>query len=282
MSLLKLPEIKAFDDLARIEYAPPKEVLARFDPSIKAAVEGDDSIAIYGPIGSAPGEQMENSDKRIAAALRKIGKRDIQVNVNSPGGSLFDGLAIYNLLRSHPARVTVNVLALAGSAASIIAMAGDTVNMAPGSMIMVHNASALVVGNRHDLEETRDTLQMADESMASIYAARTGESLETAVSWMDGKRGNGTFINAQRAIELGLADSELEPDSVRADAHETRNIRSAAQIERALMDSGHSRAEARRIMSDLKNGKPDAATHVKPDADEGASKLMDAFRVFAT
>lgn len=81
--------------------------------------------------------------KRISAALRAIGEQDIVVNLNSPGGDMFEGLAIYNLLRAHSGKVTVNILGIAASAASIIAMAGDEIKMGRGAFLMIHNCWAM-------------------------------------------------------------------------------------------------------------------------------------------
>src|SRR5690606_28928317 len=115
--------------------------------------------------GRNPFSDIDNSEKRISAALASIGKRDITVNINSPGGNFFSGLAIYNLLRAHPAKVTVNVLAMAGSAASIIAMAGDEIAMDAGAQIMVHKASGVIVGNEYDARESASLLAQVDAAM---------------------------------------------------------------------------------------------------------------------
>lgn len=96
--------------------------------------------------------------KRISAALRAIGNNDVVVNINSPGGDMFEGLAIYNLLRSHSGKVTVNILGIAASAASIIAMAGDEVQMGRGAFLMIHNCWAVGVGNRHDFAKLANDL----------------------------------------------------------------------------------------------------------------------------
>src|SRR5690606_23214700 len=122
-------------------------VLAKWAERPQAA-EGDDpnTISIYDVIGEDWWTGGGFTAKRAAAALRSIGKNPVTVNVNSPGGDMFEGIAIYNLLREHPAEVTVNVMGLAASAASIIAMAGDKINVALGSFVMIHNAWGIVIG----------------------------------------------------------------------------------------------------------------------------------------
>ncbi|MCG8270342.1 tyrosine-type recombinase/integrase [Aquamicrobium sp. NLF2-7] len=171
MSLRKLPEIRAFQHSDLLQFDPPDEAVAEFNAEIRAAKdEGDNVISIYGSIGRDPFSDVDNSERRISAALASIGRRDVIVNINSPGGNFLSGLAIYNLLRAHPARVTINVLAMAGSAASVIAMAGDEIAMADGSFIMVHKASAVVMGNEYDAKDAAELLAEVDAAMAEIYA----------------------------------------------------------------------------------------------------------------
>ena len=101
----------------------------RWKPEVHAAADDDNSISIYDVIGEDFWTGEGVTVKRIDAALRKIGNRDVVVNINSPGGDVFEGIAIYNRLREHPAKVQVKVMGLAASAASIIAMAGDEIQI---------------------------------------------------------------------------------------------------------------------------------------------------------
>jgi len=91
------------------------------------------------------------------------------VNINSPGGSVFEGIAIYNLLASHSGSVVVNILGVAASAASIIAMAADTINMHTSSQLMIHRAWTVAVGNSEELLETASFLDRIDSSLADVY-----------------------------------------------------------------------------------------------------------------
>ena len=104
----------------------PRRRLIRWNSGVKAASEDDNTISILDPIGE---DWYGNgvTSKRVSAALRAIGKTDVTVSINSPGGDYFEGLAIYNLLRDHPAKVTVKIVGIAASAASVIAMAADEV-----------------------------------------------------------------------------------------------------------------------------------------------------------
>jgi ATP-dependent Clp protease, protease subunit len=215
MSLRTLPELQAFDALAALQPEPDNE---GFDETIRAAdAPTSQTINLYGVIGRDPFTGEDNSERRVASALRAIGKKDVTVNLNSPGGSYFSGLAIYNLLRLHEARVIVNVLGMAGSAASVIAMAGDEVALGEGAHIMVHCASAVVAGNRFDLEPIIVSLGEVDDAMAGLYAARASVDKATAASWMNNERGNGRRFYAEEAIRIGLADKRLPKAAIKAE-----------------------------------------------------------------
>ena len=143
MSLRQLPEAPTMARPQNYQWDAPSDVLAKWAEHSFAAAPGADAdatISIFDVIGEDGWTGGGVTAKRISAALRSIGNRDVIVRINSPGGDMFEGIAIYNLLRTHPAKVTVEVLGWAASAASIIAMAGDVIRMGLGSFMMVHNA----------------------------------------------------------------------------------------------------------------------------------------------
>ena len=113
--------------------------------------DGDTTISMFDVIGEDGWTGGGVTAKRISAALRSIGNRDVIVRINSPGGDMFEGIAIYNLLRTHPAKVTVEVLGWAASAASIIAMAGDEIRIAENAFFMVHDPAMTIEGGAEDL-----------------------------------------------------------------------------------------------------------------------------------
>lgn len=249
MSLRKLPEIKAFDGLSSLTFEPDESALAKWRPGIQAAVEGDENvISIYDVIGEDFWTGEGVTSKRIAGALRRIGNQDVVVNVNSPGGDFFEGIAIYNLLREHPAKVTIKVLGLAASAASIIAMAGDEIQISEVGFLMVHNAWAVAVGNRHDFAETAATLEPFDDAMASLYATRAGVDKAAAASWMDEE----TWFNGSRAVEVGLADGLLPSSQVSESTEQsTKSLAAARRVEAALAKQGLPRSERRSLIGEL-------------------------------
>ena len=185
--------------------------------------------------------------KRVAGALRALGKGPVTVNVNSPGGDLFEGLAIYSLLREHEGEVTVRVLGLAASAASVVAMAGDTVQIARAGFLMVHNAWLLLAGNRHDFRDTADTMEPFDGAMADIYAARTGGDVKAMAKLMDAE----TWIGGSSAVDQGFADELLPSDQVGADKASARVV-AVRRMEMALRASGMPKSDAVRLISEFK------------------------------
>ena len=138
----------------------------------------------------------------FCAQLNAISADRIEVHVNSPGGDVFDGIAILNLLRAHPAPVDVVIDGLAASAASFIAMAGETVTMMPNSQLMIHDASGLCIGNGQDMADMAKLLDLMSDNIASVYATRTGTD---ASQWRDAMRAE-TWYSADEAVQAGLAD----------------------------------------------------------------------------
>ncbi len=140
--------------------------------------------------------------------LKALGDvEDLTVFINSPGGSVFDGLAIYNALRQHPANVTVKVMGVAASAASFIAMAGDKIVMPENTFLMVHNPMGAVFGNADEMREWADTLDKIAASLIGIYVKRTGKGEDEVKSLLDAE----TWMTAAEAVEMGFAD-EIEAE----------------------------------------------------------------------
>ena len=133
---------------------------------------------------------------------------NITIRLNSGGGDVFEGIEIYNYLKSLDNHITIEVTALAASAASIIAMAGDEIKMCTGSSMMVHEASTFAWGNKSDIQKVLNSLGTIDDSLVSIYAERTGADKETINSWIEEE----TWFTADEAIEAGLADSKREKE----------------------------------------------------------------------
>lgn len=127
----------------------------------------------------------------------------ITMNINSPGGDAFEGVAIFNTLKAAGKPVNINVVGLAASAASIVAMAGDTVVMNLGTQMMIHGAMALCAGFAADMRKMADTLDQVSDSIADIYVAETGNSKRKVTEMMNAE----TWMSADEAVEYGFATS---------------------------------------------------------------------------
>lgn len=163
--------------------------------------DGPAEVLLYDEIGGWFGMSAEDFAKDLA----KVKAKRITLRINSPGGSVFEGLAIYNSLRQHPAKVTTRVEGLAASAASFIAMAGDTVQVCRGSMMMIHDAMGIGVGNAAEMRDLADLLDKASANIADLYAARCGGGVD---QWRDAMKAE-TWYTAREAVEAGLADEML-------------------------------------------------------------------------
>lgn len=197
--------------MRRFKNEQANKMAANIQHQFKAEANGDTTeITIYGDIGESWwGESV--SAKDIQNALDGVETGTITIRLNSPGGDAFDGIAIYNQLKNHKAKVIAYVDGLAASAASIIAMAADELIMNTGSMMMIHEASTFTWGTKADIKKTLNALEGIDKSIADIYMTRyTGErgeldALVEAESW----------FTASEAVEVGLADkvNKTENDS---------------------------------------------------------------------
>jgi|APCry1669192522_1035417.scaffolds.fasta_scaffold05038_2 ATP-dependent protease ClpP protease subunit len=159
---------------------------------------------------------------------------DIKVRINSPGGSLVEGVAIYNALKGSGRRVVITIDAMAASAASIVAMAGDEIVMAEGATMMIHDPYAMVGGDSEALREYADVLDMQRDQMAEIYAARTGLPVDEIVALMNAE----TYMTAAEAVERGFATRVAEPMRIAACALLTKE-----DLTRLLLASPTVRAE---------------------------------------
>ena len=159
-------------------------------------------ISIYDEIG-----YWGVTAKQFIGDLKALDATTIKLAINSPGGAVFDALAIYNALRQHPAAVEVTIMGVAASAASVIAMAGDTIVMPENAFMMIHNPLNLAYGNADDLREMADVLDKIGASLIGIYAKRTGMPEDEIKTLLDAE----TWLNAEEAVLKGFAD-ELQAE----------------------------------------------------------------------
>lgn len=172
-------------------------------------------ISIRGPIVSSNQHRfyqwygMEaTSPKSVADALAKGNGERAEVEINSGGGEIFAASEIYTALRNYAGGVHIRIVGLAASAASIIAMAGES-EMTPTGMMMIHNVQTETSGDYRQMEHTAGTLRDANHAIISAYIAKTGRPEAEIAAMMDAE----TWVTADRAVELGLVDRVMQPDT---------------------------------------------------------------------
>lgn len=253
----------------------------RWNAGIRAATTaGDNTITIYDVIGYDWWTDGGVTVNRIDAALRKIGADNaVEVHINSPGGDMFEGIAIYNRLLEHRGKVTVKVMGLAASAASVIAMAGDEILIGPASFFMIHNAWVLVAGDRNVMAETSAWLAPFDAAMAAVYADKSGRTAAEVAGWMDAE----TWMNGTQAVERGFATALLSSSDIVEDTAATARARETNAVRQAeinLCRAGSTREEARALLNKIRgDAAPDTPSHRGGPIDLGlAAQLTAAFR----
>ena len=197
-----------------------QKILSGFRDRMKAHVKPEVAARRWFDITNADGDVAEiriydeiswwglTADD-FATELDQITAPKILVMINSPGGEVFDGIAIYNALRAHPAEVTTRVDGIAASIASIIVQAGDKRVMLSASQMMIHDASGIVWGNAEDMREYAGILERQDDNFAGIYAARGTQDKAAYRALMD----ETTWFTDEEAVEAGLADEVIDPSN---------------------------------------------------------------------
>lgn len=170
---------------------------------IKAVGEDSATIYLFDYVGD-----WDADAKYFRDALNSIGDvANIDLRINSPGGSVYEGLAIFNLLKAHPAQITVYIDGLAASMASCIAMVGDLIVMPENTMMMIHNPRTLAFGESKDMEKTKEILEKAKSAMIGAYMDKSGLSEEEISQVMDEE----TWMTGLEAVDMGFADETTKP-----------------------------------------------------------------------
>lgn len=168
--------------------------------TFQAKGEQNVEISIFDEIG-----MWGVSAKEFIAELKQHAGKKITCHINSPGGSVFDALAIYNALRANGSEITTKVMGVAASAASLIAMAGDKIIMPENTFMMIHNPMVGAYGNAEEMRDMADVLDKIAASLIGVYVARTGLSEADVKALLDDE----TWLNAADAVEKGFA-TEME------------------------------------------------------------------------
>ena len=280
MTIKHFAKFQAPHGLPRDVYS---EMLENWQPNIQARSTSNNEINIYDVIGKTyDGEGV--TLKRIDAALRSIGhNKDASININSPGGDYFMGVGIYSRLLEHKGKITVKILGMAASAASVIAMAGDEILIAKPANIMIHNAWGIAVGNSAAMLKVAEDLADFDQDMGNLYAEKTGIDKSKIHSMMDDE----TYLNGTKAVEMKFADGLLNRDQItHADEKQTNVLANKRRIEYALRKEGMNDDEVKKAMSSF-DGSQDDATHseimaqdakVKSEILAGLNQLIETFK----
>lgn len=184
------------------EHAPEAAKQREAGYTINNAADGEAVIRIYDEVWFL-GVNAED----FVRDLQDITADRIRVEINSPGGDVFDGIAIYNALRTHPAHITTRVDGIAASIASVIAQAGDHRIMLGASQMMIHNAWGVTIGDAQEHGDMQALLEQQDDIIAGIYASRSGGDRDHFRSLMNAE----TWLSDQKAVDEGLADELVEP-----------------------------------------------------------------------
>lgn len=171
-------------------------------------------IWIYGEIGEGWSSDFVTA-KGLSDELKKLADvREITLRINSPGGNVFDGLAIYNSLKKFPAKIITEIDGIALSIASIVALAGDEVRMAGNAVYMIHNPWTMAVGDSTEMRKVADQLDLVRNSLAGTYSAKTGEktTVEQISEWMNAE----TWFNSEEALKAGFVDEITDPIEIAA------------------------------------------------------------------
>lgn len=181
-------------------------------PLLQTSSDGSKEIVIEGVISSDSWWGDETTPEQLRDKLASEANGEpITVVINSPGGEVFAGAAMYNALRNYSGRVTVRVDGVAASMASVIAMVGDEIIMSPGATMMVHRPSVMAWGNAKDLKDAINMLEEIEDTILPIYEKRTGKSRDEVFALLD----ETTWMSADKAVELGFAD-KVDDDEPKA------------------------------------------------------------------
>jgi len=203
-------------------------------------------------------------------------RKEITLLLNSPGGDVFAGMTIYNILAPQKEKISVKVLGLAASISSVIALAGKSMIMGEGAYFMIHNPWAITMGTAQEIRQTADLLDSIGSGMADIYTARSNSDREEILSLMEEE----TWMTAEEAREAGFADSIEETAEVAALACDLSKFKfqhapkalienakrkapppmTKRDFEKFLRDGGYSNSESRRITAKIFSTSDDAGS----------------------
>lgn len=208
---------------------------------------GENELILEGVLASESWFEDDVTPKMFREELEQR-SGNVTVRINSPGGDVFAGIAVYNMLNEHDGDITVKVDGIAASIASLIAMSGDNILMLPGSMMMVHLPWSIVAGNSEDMEREAEALKKVGDSMVPIYVSRSGQTEEKVKELLKAE----TWMTAEDAVELGFADKAIEAKASISDS--IKNALSfASDVQNAIMQPVMSMKAKKAEVTDVTN-----------------------------
>lgn len=181
--------------------------------AFKNAGNGVGELMLYGDIASSSWYGDEVTPGKFKADMDALGDvSELKVFINSGGGDAFAGQAIHSMLKRHKAHTTAYIDGIAASAASVIAMAADTIIMPSNAMMMIHKAWTIAIGNADEMRKLAADMDKVDESLATVYVEKTGQEHDQVVEWLAAE----TWMTAQEALDRGFCDQIEESKKVAA------------------------------------------------------------------
>lgn len=228
---------------------------------IKGEIVDNDTAAVYDWLGHDC-----VSPKKVEDVINNADD-DVELDVASNGGDVFAASEIYTMLKNFNGKVVVNIQGLAASAASVIAMAGDQVNMSPTAQMMIHKAWTVTMGNSDDLEHDSKMMDSTDQSIVNAYEAKTGLDRNEILKMM----GDETWMTAQQAVDKGFADAVSTGQS------EEQPVQVMNAVEQPLLDKTAVN-KIKNLMAKARQAKPQEETKTQPQNQNTNEKPTSSLR----
>lgn len=238
------------------------------NPIFNAESEDDATIEIDGPIGEDFWGESENTTKAIRNKLKEIAglkAKKIRVIINSLGGQVNHGIGIHDVLATHKAEIETDVIGMTASAATVIAQAGDKRRMSANALYLIHQPWSIFINNITELEDSLEQLKKVNDTMLRIYTKRSGTTESKIRELMNESNGNGKWIDAEEAKDLGLIDEIYEP------------MKAAASIKDQIKNLADGPEELLNRLPEIPNSKINMKTEVtkKTDGSEAAMEVTE-------
>lgn len=272
--------IKNIDDWIRIHNAQDK----KGNPIYSAESEDDAVIEIDGPIGEDFWGESENTTKAIRNKLKAIAglkAKKIRVLINSLGGQVNHGIGIHDVLATHNAEIITDVIGMTASAATVIAQAGDTRKMSANALYLIHQPWSIFINNVTELEDSLEQLKKVNDTMLRVYVKRSGQPESKIRELMNESNGNGKWIDAEEAKELGLIDEIYEPMKAAASIKDQieRLTNGPEELLNRLPEIPNSKIKMKTEVTKKTDGS-EAAMEVSENEKKGLTAIITAARKF--